>query len=65
MKCHRANQLHVVMTQLERAPRSLAHDCERLFEQLVLALAAREARTELGGLRCELIVIELLDLVLQ
>lgn len=62
---HRPYQLHVVVSQVDRAPRRLAHDGEGLLEQIVLRLSSREAASELLRLCLERLVAQLLDLILQ
>ncbi len=51
---HAADQLHVEMAQAERAARGLAHDRERLGQQVVEGLAGRELLAELDGLGGEI-----------
>jgi hypothetical protein len=62
---HRSDQLHVVVAQLDRAPRRLAHDGEGLLQQLVLRRSSREAAPELLRLCLERLVLQQLDLILQ
>mmetsp|Transcript_10283 Transcript_10283/g.33799 ORF Transcript_10283/g.33799 Transcript_10283/m.33799 type:complete len:846 (+) Transcript_10283:450-2987(+) len=62
---HRADELHVVVAEVERAPGSLAHHRERLLEQLLLRLARREPLPELGRLGGQRLVLERLNLVLE
>ena len=47
---HAADQLHVEMTQAERAARGLAHGRERLGQQVVERLAGSELLAELAVL---------------
>ena len=65
LTCHAPDELHVVVPQLECAPRRLAHHSKRLLEQLVLRAPGREPRAELASLGRQLLVVEELDRVLQ
>ena len=62
---HRSDQLHVVVAQLDRAPRRLAHDGEGLLQQLVLRRSSRKAAPELLRLCLDRLVAQQLDLILQ
>ena len=65
MQRHRPNQLHVVVAQLDRAPRRFAHDGEGLLQQLVFRRSSREAAAELLRLCAERLVAQELDVILQ
>ena len=57
-----ADELHVEVPHVERAAAGLADDRERLRQQIVERLAAREPVAEFLGLGAELIVGERLNL---
>ena len=65
MQCHPAHQLHVEVALADRAPRRLAHDRERLDEQVVEVLSGVEPLAELDGHVRELLVAHRRDLVLE
>ena len=52
------DELHVEVAQADCAPRRLAHDRERLRQEVVQSGAPSDALPKLGGLRCELAVGE-------
>jgi hypothetical protein len=54
---HAADHLHVEVTHLEDASAGLAHDRERLGQDLVERLAAIETTAELAGHARELLVV--------
>ena len=60
-----AHELHVEVTQAQRALGGLAHGGEGFRHQLVEGLAIVETLLELGGLALELLVIERCNLVFQ
>ena len=65
MQCRAAHELHVEVTQAQRALGGLAHGGEGFRHQLVEGLAIVETLLELGGLALELLVIERCNLVFQ
>ena len=60
-----AQDLHVEVAHAERALRGLAHDRERLGQQIVQRLALFEPLAELGGLAAELVIGERSELVFE
>ena len=65
-----AHQLHLVVELAQRAPRGLAHDGERLGQQVVERLAVGEAflervgqRAQLGVGEIDVVVLERLDVI--
>ena len=59
---HAADHLHVEVAHAHRAPRRLAHDRERLGQQLVERLAVAGALAQRVGLGAQLVVLEQLEL---
>src|SRR6059058_4425534 len=60
-----ADQLHIEVAHLQRAPRRLAHHRERLGQQLIEGRARLQALAELLGAGAQRLVTELLDLRLE
>ena len=60
-----AHDLDVERPLVEHAPRRLPRHRERLWQQIVEALAVGEALLELGGLGAQLVVGQLLDVLGQ
>jgi hypothetical protein len=58
---HAADELHVEVTQAERAARGFAHHGKSFGQDIVHCLARGELVAELLGLRCELLVGERLQ----
>ena len=65
MQAHAADELHVEVAHAEHAARALAHDSERLRQQVVKRLAGREAFLELPRHAHELIIRQPLHLRLE
>ena len=65
VQAHAADELHVEVAHAEHAARSLAHDGERLRQQIVKRLAGREAFLELPRHAHELIIRQPLHLRLE
>ena len=59
---HAADQLHVEVAHLHRAPADLARERERLGQQIVEVLALDRALAQLGELLPELVVLEQFEL---
>ena len=59
---HAADHLHVEVAHAHRAPADLAHERERLGQQVLDRLAAARALAQRVGVRAQLVVVEQLEL---